>query len=183
MAVSTTLTVTLRSDKGEYLNPLYALTSLELDTNWTSIKTFVEDVAALANGNETTIGGVSVTVGNNASAISNNVSAITNNAVALLLKEDLKSVVQLTVSDSPYSANWGDSIECDCTGGIVVVNLPTAINNGAKSIEIIKTDATLNDVDINGNESQLINGQANFLVKNEYENVRIVSNGTNNYIR
>jgi len=197
MAVSTTLTVTLRIDIGDYLNPAFRMPSATLDTNWSNIKTFVEDVATLSNANEAAIlvnaGAIltnannietnSTDIGTNGVSIGTNVTDIGNNQTAITGKESLKTVVTLNSGDSPYSATWNESIECDCTGGPILINVSTAVGQGGQGIEVIKIDAVANDVTIDANSSETINGSLTLTISTLYENVHLVSNNTNILIR
>ena len=64
----------------------------------------------------------------------------------------------LTFADSPYTVLTSDyALLCDCTGGVIVVNLPTAIGN-TRELQLMKIDASANAVDIDAFGTETING-------------------------
>ena len=64
----------------------------------------------------------------------------------------------LTFADSPYTVVTGDyALLCDCTGGVIVVDLPTAIGN-TRELQLMKIDASANAVDIDAFGTETING-------------------------
>jgi hypothetical protein len=68
-------------------------------------------------------------------------------------------VVTITFAMSPYTAAATDwLIKVDCTGGIVVVNLPTAVGIKGKEYIVKKIDATANQVTIDASGAQTIDG-------------------------
>ena len=67
----------------------------------------------------------------------------------------------LTFADSPYTVVTGDyALLCDCTGGVIVVDLPTAIGN-TRELQLMKIDASANAVDIDAFGAETINGALN----------------------
>ena len=64
----------------------------------------------------------------------------------------------LTFADSPYTVLTSDyALLCDCTGGVIVVDLPTAIGN-TRELQFMKIDASVNAVDIDAFGTETING-------------------------
>lgn len=64
----------------------------------------------------------------------------------------------LTFADSPYTVVTGDyAFLCDCTGGVIVVNLPTAIGN-TRELQLKKIDASVNAVNIDAFGTETIEG-------------------------
>lgn len=94
-----------------------------------------------------------------------------------------RTITQLTVADSPYTASWGEDLEIDCTNTNVTVNLPTAVGNNGLTINITKVDATNKDILIvpNGAETILTNGATDITA--QYQSVEYKSNGTNISLR
>jgi len=88
-------------------------------------------------------------------------------------------VTQITFANSPYTATWGQDLEVDCTGGVVVVNLPTAVGNNGKTISITKVDASVNAITVDGSTTETINGSLTRLNNSQWETVILKSNGTN----
>jgi hypothetical protein len=64
----------------------------------------------------------------------------------------------LTFADSPYTVETGDyAFLVDCTGGVVQIDLPTAIGN-TRELQIMKIDASVNAVNIDAFGTETING-------------------------
>ena len=58
----------------------------------------------------------------------------------------LRSTKTLTFADSPYTVEAGDyCLLCDCTGGVIQVDLPTAIGN-TRELQLKKIDASANAI-------------------------------------
>ena len=72
-------------------------------------------------------------------------------------------------------------IEADASGGAITITLPAASTWTGQIIEIIKIDSS-NDVDIDGNGIETIDGDLTQKLKKQYEEVTLYSNGTEIYI-
>lgn len=70
---------------------------------------------------------------------------------------------------------------CDCTGGNITVNLPTAVGNTAE-FDIIKTDASLNTVTIDGFGSQTISNSLTRTIQFQNTSMDITSDNANWWI-
>ena len=69
-------------------------------------------------------------------------------AVSETLGPVLRSSKTITNADSPYTVESGDyCLLCDCTGGAIQVDLPTAIGN-TRELQIKKIDVSANAVTI-----------------------------------
>ena len=69
-----------------------------------------------------------------------------------------RSSKTITNADSPYTVGSGDyCILCDCTGGAIQVDLPTAIGN-TRELQIKKIDASVNAVTIDAFGTETIEG-------------------------
>lgn len=76
-----------------------------------------------------------------------------------------------------YTATTSDDIiPCDATSGVITITLPAASGNSGVVLEIIKTDSTLNRVDIDG--ADFINGSTPKSLRTQHEGIRIFCNGT-----
>lgn len=95
----------------------------------------------------------------------------------------LSPVTQIAFADSPYTAVWGEDLEVDCTAGAVTINLPTAVGNNGKTINVTKVDVSVNAVTVDGNGAQTINGSATSSQTTQYESYTYKSNNTNVTIR
>ena len=86
------------------------------------------------------------------------------------------AVVQITSGDSPYTLpRWVDLVECDCTGGAITVNLPSAISGELH--RVIKTDSGVNAVTIDGDGTQDINGSTTKTLSSQYDQASVLGNG------
>lgn len=94
-----------------------------------------------------------------------------------------RTVVSKAVGDSPYSANIDEDVLVDASGGDVTINLPTAVGNTGQSIFVKKQDSSGNDVIIDGNSTETIDGQLTLTINVQYDGYELMSNGTNWYIR
>lgn len=88
-------------------------------------------------------------------------------------------VTQITFADSPYTASWGDDLEVNSTSGAVTINLPTAVDNNGKWIYITKIDSTANDITVDANSTETINGSTTLTLSTQWETKIFKSNGTN----
>ncbi len=89
-------------------------------------------------------------------------------------------VVSKVVGDSPYTVLATDfTILCDCTGGAITVNLPTAVGITGRIYNIKKTDSSVNAVTIDGNGAETIDGAATVTISFQYDSYSVQSNGTN----
>ncbi len=165
MPLSTTLTLTLRSDIGAYRDMNFRLTSEQLDTNWTNIKTAVEDMAGFCNDLETDI-----------TTLQGDVTTLQSDVTE---KSVIKTVVSLVYADSPYDADWDTFIKCDCTGGAITVNIPTAVGNSGREITLIKTDVSVDSAKADANAPETINGVAYLEATSQYAVINIISDGAN----
>lgn len=81
-----------------------------------------------------------------------------------------------TITNSDYT------ILCDASSAGFTVTLPTASGITGKIFKIKKTDATGNDVTVEGNASETIDGQLNKILNAQYMSITVQSNGTSWYI-
>ncbi len=73
--------------------------------------------------------------------------------------DSIPNVKSISFTDSPYLIKLTDDIiYVDCTGGVTVTRLPALALGRKKPYDIIKIDASGNDVHLQGNGSELING-------------------------
>ena len=69
-------------------------------------------------------------------------------AVSETLGPVVRSTKTLTSGDNPYTVELGDyCLLCDCTGGAIQIDLPTAIGN-TRELQVKKIDASANAVTI-----------------------------------
>jgi len=82
-------------------------------------------------------------------------------------------------ADSPYNASRNDrTIRCNCTGGVIVVNLPTAATSIGRQYVVKKVDASSNAVTLTPYGAETIEGEATLSLDAQYGIATIQSNGT-----
>ena len=81
-----------------------------------------------------------------------------------------------------YTVTHNDNaIECNATSGAFTVTLPAVSGAGVGigfTLGIGKSDSSANIVTIDGNGAETINGQVNYLLRQRYQGVELVNNGT-----
>lgn len=79
-----------------------------------------------------------------------------------------------------YTATIADyMISCDATTAAFTITLPTAVEISGRIYIIKKTDSSTNAVTVDGNGTETIDGNLTFLLKSQYAEVTIISNGAN----
>lgn len=88
------------------------------------------------------------------------------------------TVVEIDNTDSPYTAGDVDLIVCDCTGGAITVNLPAG--TVGDSYTVVKIDGIANNVTIDGDGTDTINGAttASITAQWEVKRVTLYASGT-----
>ena len=77
---------------------------------------------------------------------------------------------------SSYTINYNDSvILADATAGAITVTLKPANEMTQKRIVIIKTDASVNAVTVDGDSTETINGAATNVLAAQYDKVEIAA--------
>ena len=92
----------------------------------------------------------------------------------------LTAVTSITNSDSPYSAlDTNGTILCDATSGAITVNLPaiSSVDTG-RIYTIKKMDAAANNITIDGNASETIDGATTQTLTTQYERIQIQNSGS-----
>lgn len=85
-------------------------------------------------------------------------------------------VTSITSAISPYTAAEQAVILADAGAGAITINLPPVANVVDRMYYIKKTDAT-NSVTIDANAGELIDGAATLVLSNQFDYVRIVTDG------
>lgn len=89
-----------------------------------------------------------------------------------------------TASDTAQTSNYtalitDEYIRCDASSAAFTVTLYAAASNAGRRLTIIKTDSSSNQVTIDPNASETINGAATFKLNSQNESVTLECNGTN----
>ena len=91
-----------------------------------------------------------------------------------------------TDSDSPVTIAVADEAKFftgDCTSGAITFNLPAAASAGDKfTVLICKIDSSSNDITIDGNSSETINGATTYTLDNQWDSVLLRCDGSNWHI-
>ncbi len=89
------------------------------------------------------------------------------------------SSLTIVSKSTTYTANWGELVKADVSGGDWTLTLPAASgNNGEKIIVKIMT-GTANTLTIEGNGAETIDGNANITLDIQHHSLTFVSDGTN----
>lgn len=71
---------------------------------------------------------------------------------------------------------------CDASTGPIIVTLPVASGNSGRQYIIKKIDSSANTVTVNGDGSELIDGDLTAVITSQYESVSIVCDASNWHI-
>ena len=82
-------------------------------------------------------------------------------------------LVEITDSDSPYTASVTRNIFCDATSGAITVNLPTISGNTGRQYTIKKIDSSANAVTVDGSGAETIDGSTTAVINSQYESITI----------
>lgn len=92
-------------------------------------------------------------------------------------KSILEQDAPVRTETAAYTAAGTDfAILCDASGGIFTVTLPPAADNKGLLLYIQRTSAA-NNVTIDGNGSETINGSATVTLSSQYASRLLISNG------
>ena len=94
------------------------------------------------------------------------------------------TVLDVVTKTADYTATIINDavILCDATSGVVTITLPTSVGNAGKTFSVKKIDASGNNVVLDGNGSQTIDGSTTKTISTQYGEVRVVSDGSNWFI-
>ncbi|MCK5640989.1 MAG: hypothetical protein KAJ19_09340 [Gammaproteobacteria bacterium] len=86
--------------------------------------------------------------------------------------------------DSPYTSTLRETVSVDPSGGVVIVELPTAINNAGKQVKVISLSPQpgppANIITVRGILAQTVNGDVTgFDLTTAEESLLVESDGTN----
>lgn len=94
-------------------------------------------------------------------------------------KINLISTTSIVTKTANYTATLSDyTILCDATSGAITITLPAASTSSGKIYNIKKIDASGNNVVIDGNASETIDGATTQTITAQWTNRTIQSNGT-----
>lgn len=100
---------------------------------------------------------------------------ITAQTLAAYVVNENTTVIEIDVTDSPYSVTiLDDYISVDASGGNVIINLLPVDIFPLKSLNMQKKDSSSNTVTIDGFDSETINGQLTNILLDQYDNLTIV---------
>lgn len=167
---STVVDADTLADSGEYSAKEYALgTQIRGMANKGSAKDWANYTGGTVDGTE-----YSAKKYANDSALSAALAATSSAA------SQWSDVVYATFASSPIApvdASGGTIYEIDCTGGNVVVNLPSIASltlTGAWSIGFKKTDSSANTITVNRDGTDLIDGATSKVISRQYAGFALV---------
>lgn len=100
---------------------------------------------------------------------------VTTQTLAAYIINENTTIVEIDVTDSPYSVTiLDDYITVDASGGNVIINLLSTTAFPSKPLNIQKNDSSGNTVTIDGFDSETINGQLTNILLDQYDNLTIV---------
>ena len=70
-------------------------------------------------------------------------------------------------------------VAVDCSGGVKIITLPTAVDREGRVYIIKKVDSSGNAVTVTPSGGQTIDGAANYSLASQYKYVSLISNGAN----
>lgn len=132
-------------------------------------------------------GDVVINTGVSGTAILDEDDLVSDSATKLATQQSIKAYVDaatgstLTVSDqsTTYTAlTTDDVILADASGGDFDVDLYTAVGNTGRKLIIIN-DGSSGDVTVDPNASETIDGYSTIVLSQQYEAIKIISNGAN----
>jgi len=87
-------------------------------------------------------------------------------------------------TDSPFVPTAANNkINCDCTAGNIIINLPASSTlRDGQEYWIKKTDVSANTVTINRNGAETIDGAVSKLLDTQYESLTIYTDGSNFFV-
>ncbi len=108
---------------------------------------------------------------------------IGNNSPTSTLQVTGSMALSVTTKTATYTATASDyTILCNNTSGAITINLPAAAGCSGRIYVIKKISAIFNNVVIDGNASENIDGSTTRTLTAQYETVRIQSDGSNWFI-
>jgi hypothetical protein len=87
-----------------------------------------------------------------------------------------KSATETITASSDTLDDTNYAVECDCTSNAITINLPTAVGNEGLEYIISKVDTTANNLTIDPNGSELINGDSTMIISFKDSAMQIYSN-------
>lgn len=119
--------------------------------------------------------------GNTALIKSGNVFAATADANGIFYTRRgvRQAVTSIDNGDSPYSVGAADHlVVCDAASGAITVNLPALSGNEGRVITVKKTDNAANNVTLDGDSSETIDGATTYALTTQYDSVTLVASSS-----
>ncbi len=88
-----------------------------------------------------------------------------------------EETVNIDQTDSPYTASLKNTILVDTSGGAVTINLPAVASNVDKVYYVKKITSDTNQITIDGNASETIDGALTQVIGQYLATLKIVSDG------
>lgn len=84
-----------------------------------------------------------------------------------------------SIKTGAYTANWGELVRVDASGGSFTITLPTAVGNSGRKIMIKEVADSSETVTIDGNASETIDGSATAELTTPRGAFNFISDGAN----
>lgn len=110
-----------------------------------------------------------------------NIDASWFNAIATEISSDSIPNLTITSANSPYTPTVSSLIYCKTGSGNIIINIPLAADNDGRRFTIVKISSDSNTITISRAGSDTINGNVNYIIKNQNDGVILASNGNNKW--
>lgn len=110
-------------------------------------------------------------------ALKSNIEEIINSQYPPKFSAAITTITVDTTIDNTYS-----TVLVDASGGVVTVTLPDANGNEGLILTIKKIDSSSNNVVLDGQADDLIDGELTKIISSQYDSLSLQSDNTNWYI-
>lgn len=100
------------------------------------------------------------------------------------IQTELNIFLNYTTASGTYNMTSRDVvIACDTSSGSVIINLLSASGNQGQNVNIKDTsgNSSSNNITINPNGNDTIEGQTSAIIANNYDCITLISDGTSNW--
>jgi len=160
------------STEFQYINTLSSNAQTQIDAKLPTTITTTGDIIYSSSG--TTASRLGIGSAGQVLQVSGGVPAWATNTASPV------AVTSINNGDSPYTAlTTDDTIKVDTSAGAVTVNLYAASGNSGRKLKIVKTTSDSNDITVDGNASETINGSTTKTIQKQYEALELICDGSN----
>jgi hypothetical protein len=102
-----------------------------------------------------------------------------NGAVSIQSTETLAGLNVVTKTADYTATNNDDVILCNATSAAITITLYTAVGNEGQQLVIKKTDSSVNEVTIDADGTETIDGELTVCIDIQYDSLTLISDNTN----